>query len=125
MDLVHHDSSIHPFPATGPVQMTHYFGVLPFPLDWLLWPLSFVEGLLEIQVDGIEMGWSCMVHDIHGSKSLVPYCEAEWTASQWVRIHVFRVAVTWIYTTDMSGDVSQSDWDASGYHSISYISLVN
>eukprot|EP00435_Cladocopium_sp_Y103_P057668 s912_g19.t4 len=30
-------------------QMTHYFGVLPFPLDWLLWPLSFVEGLLEIQ----------------------------------------------------------------------------
>lgn len=25
----------------------------------------------------------------------------------------------------MSGDVSQSDWDASGYHSISYISLVN
>ncbi|CAK9004552.1 unnamed protein product [Durusdinium trenchii] len=31
-------------------QMTHYFGVLPFPLDWLLWPLSFVEGLLEIQI---------------------------------------------------------------------------
>ena len=31
-------------------EMTHYFGVLPFPLDWLLWPLSFIEGLLEIQV---------------------------------------------------------------------------
>lgn len=30
--------------------MVHYFGVLPFPLDWLLWPLSFIEGLLEIQV---------------------------------------------------------------------------
>jgi len=31
-------------------QMVHYFGVLPFPLDWLLWPLSFIEGLLEIQI---------------------------------------------------------------------------
>lgn len=30
-------------------QMVHYFGVLPFPLDWLLWPLSSLESLLELQ----------------------------------------------------------------------------
>ena len=31
-------------------QMVHYFGVLPFPLDWLLWPLSSLESLLELQI---------------------------------------------------------------------------
>ncbi|CAE7223417.1 ARF1, partial [Symbiodinium pilosum] len=30
-------------------QLTHFFALLPFPLDWILWPLTFVEGLLELQ----------------------------------------------------------------------------
>mmetsp|Transcript_58734 Transcript_58734/g.137530 ORF Transcript_58734/g.137530 Transcript_58734/m.137530 type:complete len:355 (-) Transcript_58734:253-1317(-) len=31
-------------------QLTHFFALLPFPLDWILWPLTFLEGLLELQI---------------------------------------------------------------------------
>ena len=52
--------SIH-FPPRVLCRWRTTSGVLPFPLDWLLWPLSFVEGLLEIQVD---WDWDGMV--MHG-----------------------------------------------------------
>ncbi|CAE7947347.1 ARF1 [Symbiodinium sp. KB8] len=30
-------------------QLTHFFALLPFPLDWILWPLTALESLLELQ----------------------------------------------------------------------------
>mmetsp|Transcript_69556 Transcript_69556/g.165903 ORF Transcript_69556/g.165903 Transcript_69556/m.165903 type:complete len:352 (+) Transcript_69556:74-1129(+) len=31
-------------------QLTHFFALLPFPLDWILWPLTALESLLELQI---------------------------------------------------------------------------